>query len=303
MKRLQIVVAKDLKFFPKHYKRLDSLGAVTYYKQPAKDPVEWYERCENANIICTGQYHGFYEKVYELKDVFISLPLVTIDPLDPKILRERNITISNSPGGNTEAVVEWIIGMILMNFRSLHTLTRTKSKNNLTTGKSLVGKNITILGKGYIGRYLGTICASFGMKIQFFQRGDNLKKSIEKANIVVNCLSVNSSTENLLDRDFFLSLKKGSFFVSVTRPAIYDIEALKEALDRRILIGTADDAGGAKVGDVTEDHYKQLLNHPKISVTPHIAWNSESERKKSNDIMIDNVKAWINKKPIHVVYG
>jgi lactate dehydrogenase-like 2-hydroxyacid dehydrogenase len=37
------------------------------------------------------------EKVYDLKDVFISLPYVGVDFLDRKKLKERNITVANSP--------------------------------------------------------------------------------------------------------------------------------------------------------------------------------------------------------------
>jgi len=303
MKTLKITVTKDFKFYPEHTKRLKSFGEVSLHNSPAKTPDEWYERCKNADIICTGQYHGFYEKIYNLSDVFISLPLVTIDSLDVSVLKKNNIVIANSPGGNSEAVVEWIIGMILMNFRSLHTLARTESnENHLNTGISLYNKHITILGKGYIGQHLGNVCKSFGMKVRFFKKDDDLKESVKNADVVVNCLSVNPTTENLLDKKFFLFFKKGSFFVSITRPIVYDIQALKEALDTNILVGAADDAGGAKVGDINEKHYRILLEHPKISVTPHIAWNADSEHKKSNDIMIDNVEAWINNSPINIVY-
>ncbi len=40
---------------------------------------------------------------------------------------------------------------------------------------------------------------------------------------------------------------------------------------------------------------------PKIVVTPHIAWNTDAERRKANDMMIDNIEAWINKKPINLI--
>lgn len=38
-----------------------------------------------------------------------------------------------------------------------------------------------------------------------------------------------------------------------------------------------------------------------IIVTPHIAWNTDYEKRKTNDMMIDNIVAWLDKKPIHIV--
>lgn len=239
-----------------------------------------------------------------MKNVFISLPFVGVDFLDKKRLKENNIVVSNAPGCNKEAVAEWIIGMLLMYFRHLDRLTRTADlpkKEILKTATSLYDKKITILGAGHIGRQLGSICESFGMQIHFFRRGDDLRKSVKDADIIANCLSVNGATKGLLNKTFFSSLKRGSFFISVSKHQIYDIDALKYALDKNILIGAADDATDAEVGDSNDSNYQRLLCHPKILVTPHIAWNADSDRRKANDMMIDNIEAWIKKKPINVI--
>jgi glycerate dehydrogenase len=105
----------------------------------------------------------------------------------------------------------------------------------------------------------------------------------------------------LLGKKFFSSMKRGSFFVSTSRNKTYDFSALKEALDNGILSGAADDAASADIGDINSDYYKNLLKHPKILATPHIAWNTDSERRKSNDIMIDNIEAWLKKKPMNLI--
>ncbi len=41
-------------------------------------------------------------------------------------------------------------------------------------------------------------------------------------------------------RVFFFSLKRWTFFISPARPAIYDLAALKAALDNGILVAAAD---------------------------------------------------------------
>jgi len=300
----KIIVTKDLKFFEDQIKRLESLGDVTFNNDDPKSTEEWLERCKDADIICTGIFGLKSDKIYELNSVFISLPFVGVEFLDKKKLKENNIIVSNSPGCNKEAVAEWIIGMILMYFRRLSELNKATDlpkKEVLKTATSLYNKTITILGAGNIGKQLARICESFGMKVIFFKRDDDLIESVINSDVIANCLSMNESTTGLLNEKFFSSLKKGSFFVSASRHQIYDVEALKDALDNNILNGAADDAANAEVGDVNDPEYKKLLNHPKILVTPHIAWNTDAERRKANDIMIDNIEAWLNKKPINLI--
>lgn len=302
----RITVTKNLELYEDQVKRLESLGDVTYYNEDPKSSDEWLERCRGANIVCAGVFGLKSDKVYQLKNVFISLPFVGVEFLDKKKLEKNNIVVSNSPGCNQEAVAEWIVGMMLQYFRRLCQLTRITDLPKdeiLKVATSLYNKKITILGAGHIGIQLGKICDSFGMKVTFFKRGDDLLKSVKDADVIANCLAMNTTTIGLLDKKFFSSLKRGSFFVSASRHQIYDVEALKDAIDNNILIGAADDAADAEVGNINEPDYRTLLDHPKILVTPHIAWNTDAERRKANDIMIDNIEAWINKKPINLIVG
>jgi phosphoglycerate dehydrogenase-like enzyme len=76
---------------------------------------------------------------------------------------------------------------------------------------------------------------------------------------------------------------------------------LLEALDKEILIGVADDSASSVAGDVEYPNYNKLLDHPKIIVTPHIAWNTDHTKRKANDIMINNIEARLNKNPINII--
>jgi glycerate dehydrogenase len=299
----KIVVVEDLRLYPDQEKRLVSLGEVTFYDTVSETEEEWLNRCKDADIICSGIFG--LKRANELNNVFISLPFVgAAECLDKEKLKQKNSYASNSPGCNKEAVAEWHISMILSFFRRLPQLMRTTEtikKKILVTAPSLYNKKITILGAGNIGKQLGKYCEAFDMTVTYFKRGDDLLRSVKSADIIANCLSLNIETVGLLDKKFFDSLKKGSFFISSSRPQICDIQALKKALDNETLIGAADDAASLEVGDVNEKDYQNLLDHPKILVTPHIAWNTDSDRRKGNDILIDNIEAWIKEEPINLL--
>jgi len=139
------------------------------------------------------------------------------------------------------------------------------------------------------------------MNVTFFQKGDDIKESVRNADIVVDTLSSNPTTQKILNKDFFNSMKDGSSFISVTRSEILDEDALIEALDSGKLYRACLDCGGIMVGDTSDPYYKKLLSHPKISVTPHIAYNSIKSFEMGNNVMIDNVKAFIKGEPINLV--
>ena len=239
---VKIVVTQDLGLGSKDIAMLKQLGKVVIYNELSKTPEEWLERCKGADIILTGKFGLRTEKTYELKDVFFVLPFVGVGFLDKKRLKENNITVSYCPGCNKDAVSEWIVGMIINLLRDLLEMINNK---NLPEGKipketlGLTNKKVTILGKGDIGSRVGKICKALDMEVDYFIRKDDLIRSVEGADVIVNTLSKNSSSENLLDEKFFNSLKKGSFFVSVTSPSIFDTDAMLDALDKNILSKSA----------------------------------------------------------------
>lgn len=299
----KIVVTNPMDFSREQKTRLEKLGEVTFYDTHPATPDEWLKRCRGFDIICSWMF-GLRENYHELKNVFISAPFVGVGSFaDPKVLKENNITLANSPGCNRHAVAEWITYMIIIAMRQLHKYVNTKDKVGFplpNPSLGLAGKHITILGKGNVGKKVGEICQAFEMKVTYFQRGDNLLRSVKKANIVVDVLSSNNTTKGLLSKDFFSSLKKGCVFISVTVDTIVDMDAMLTALDTGNLAFVCHDVMNAKPGDTSDMLYKKLSEKPNTYITPHIAGFSDITTKIGNDMMIDNIEAYLKGKPINV---
>ena len=299
----KIVLIRNFDFTPEQIKRLKKLGDVKFYDNPLTTKEEWLKRAKNADIICSGNF-GLKDNLNKLKNVFITYPFVALDGIDAEQLKKNNITLANSPGCNKDAVSEWVMFMILNLFRKFPQFIKN---NNLPKGKmpettqSIKNKNVTILGKGNIGSRVGKLCGAFGMNIVFFKRGDNLLEKIKDADAIINCLSSNKDTINLLNKNFFFSLKKGSYFITFTKKEIYDSDAMIESLDKNILNGVADDCASEIVGDIYNYYYQKLLKHKKILVTPHIAWSADSSIYNGNEMVIDNIEAWIKGCPQNLI--
>lgn len=282
--------------------RLGKLGEVIYYKERAETPEEWLMRVKGFDVICTGVF-GIREKWAELQNTFVSLPFVGVGWADPAVLKVNHAIMSNSPGCNRHAVSEWIIGMLLVIARKLDKYIDIKELpvGHLMTNPDfgLAGKNMTILGQGHIGSRVGEIAKAFEMNVTFFKRGDDLHEKVANADVVVDTLSVKADSKGLLGKSFFEALKDGAIFISVSAEPILDVDAMLAALDSGKLAYAATDA--QRPGDTLDPLYQKLLNHPKIYVTPHVAWNTDVERRMANDMMIDNIEAWLKGKPQNVV--
>jgi phosphoglycerate dehydrogenase-like enzyme len=298
-----IVVTSPMNFLPYQKERLNSLGRVTFYNTLPNSPKEWINRTKGADIVCSGKY-GLTEKIYERKNVFYSLPFVAVGWIDKDILMKSGNTVSYSPGCNSYAVSEWIISMTFLLLRKFNYLINTKKLKNKTGSPDYLGlamKKACILGKGNVGSKVGKVYESLGIKVNYFGRDDNIYKKIKDCNIVVNTLSSNKSTEGLLDEKFFNSFNGKSFFITVTSLKIYDSEAMLSALNTGKLLGVADDCGSILPGDYDDPYYKKISSNQKVLATPHISYQSDVTIKVSNDMMIDNVEAWIKGKPINTL--
>lgn len=295
----KIVVTHDLSLNQEQKDRLNKMGEVIFYDNSPQTPDEWLSRIKGADAVISEQF-GLKENLYNIRDIFISFPFVSMGDTNTDKLKENNVLLANAPGCNTNAVCEWIIAMMLTLLRKFNDHLNHKEVIPLiTTG--LKNKKVIILGKGNIGSKVGAICEGFNMKVDYFLKGDNLLFKSKDADIIINCLSHNESTENLLDNAFFSSLKTGSFFITSSRQETYNLDAMTEALNKGILSGVADDCASIAIGDINNEYYKKIFQLPKVLATPHIAWSAEASIIDGNNIAIDNIEAWLNGKPINIL--
>lgn len=295
----KIVVAQPIGLSEDQKRRLEKLGEVKYYDQRAGTPEEWLKRTKGYDVICTGVF-GVNTEWDKLHDVFVSLPFVNAGWAEPEVLEANNVTICNSPGCNKHAVCEWIIGMLLMMTRQLdHYLNVENLPFNTMPPKScgLPGRNMVILGKGNIGTCVAEVAKTLGMNVTFFRRGDNLLEVARTADVVVDTLSPKPETQNLLNKQFFDSLKGDVYLVTVSNGKVVNIDDMFEALDNGRLALAAHDA--SIFGATSDPLYQRILKHPKVYATPHIAHNTDEADKTGNDMMINNIEAWLDGRPIN----
>jgi phosphoglycerate dehydrogenase-like enzyme len=304
----EIVITDGQGFTSEQCRQIEALcgvdDRVTAYSTLPADADEYLQRVEGADIICSGSA-GLREAYPRLRDVFVTVPFTGVGFLDLDVLRSNNVTVSNTPGANKEAVAEWTITMASLLANGYLDAINREQPYDTSNGfppvmPGLAGSEIAILGRGNIGRQIGKLAAAYDMSISYFSRGDDLLEVTAHADVIVNALSSNESTRGLLGRNFFASLQTGTDFITFAPSDITDTEAMFAALDLDI-IRVASDCGEMPVGDVTNPLYQRLRQHPGAIVTPHIAYNTVQTVRNRTVITIANIEAWLRGKPQNVV--
>lgn len=235
----------------------------------------------------------------ELIDVCPNLKLVGrggvgLDNIDVAYAESKGVSVRNTPSASSQSVAELVIGHMFCLSRSLHISNREmpvsgtgefkKLKKSYSKGVELRGKTLGIFGCGRIGRATAAAAMGLGMKVMFFDPfvdkteieitgfGDHIikvpVKTVPAAVVLMNAdyltLHVPASDKPIIGADELAKMKPTAFIINAARGGVVDEDALLTALNEGKLAGAGLDVF---VGEPSPR--ADLLNHPKISVTPH----------------------------------
>jgi len=295
----KILLAGEFAFSDEQMARLNAVGGVEKLGDVSSSD-EWLEKVKGTDVICTwGDY--VMENLEKLENVLVTYPYTEFGSFDSDVLARKGVYVANAQGGNRKSIAEWTMFSILSLFRQFPAFLRTTTQHPFTSTDSLEGKKVVVVGHGTIGTEVGERCKAFGMGVDYFNRGDDLHAKTADADVVVNALNCNPSTENLLDADFFTGLKKGAFYVTSARPYTYDIDGVLAAIDSGVLAGAAIDCDPEPLFDISNDFYKKCMTNEKVLVTPHVAGVTKQAAINGLEIMVWNVEAYLNNSPQNIV--
>lgn len=279
--------------------RLEALGEVKYLPTPTSSD-ELVKETEKADILYSdGAF--LLVSLPRLKNIFVTYPYIELGVFNSEKLKKNGVLVANAQGGNRPSIIEWVMFMTLSLFRKIGPTVRAKGNIKVELQESLSGKKVLIIGRGSIGTKIATPCEAFGMKVDFFKRGNDLKSKSREADLIINALNCNSTSKNLLDEKFFMSLKKGAYFVSFVRQYTYSLDGLMKSINNGIMAGAAVDCDPEKFGDTTNVFYQKALSNAKILVTPHVAWSTKQAMANGAEIAVQNIEAFVTGKPQNIL--
>jgi D-3-phosphoglycerate dehydrogenase/(S)-sulfolactate dehydrogenase len=213
---------------------------------------------------------------------------VGVDNIDVDAATRKGVLVMNTPGGNSVAVAELAIGLMLVLLRHLvPAISSTKSgrweKKRFAGGHELFRKTVGLVGFGTIGQLVAQRCIAFGTTVIAFDPHPieasrragvqivPIDELFRRSDVVSLHLPLADTTRNLVSARLLGLMKKGSYLVNTARGGIVDEAALAGALRDGTLAGAAMDVFASE--PVPKDH--PLLSLENFLCTPHLGASTE----------------------------
>jgi D-3-phosphoglycerate dehydrogenase len=201
---------------------------------------------------------------------------IDIRNIDVAAASRAGVLVTQASAGFVTSVSELVIGLMVDLARGI-TRSAIEYRNGrvpqAAMGRELKGSTLGVIGYGAIGREVVRIGRALGMRVLVF---DPYVKDVDQTHIddllaqsdfVVPLAVATTETENLMDAAAFAKMKRGAYFINVSRGNLVDEAALEAALDSGHLVGCALDVGRAPDQMPTP----RLAARPDVLATPHTA--------------------------------
>ena len=172
----------------------------------------------------------------------------------------------------------------------------------------LNGKTAVIIGVGGIGSQIAQRAHGFGMKvigvdirdippnneINRVVPPDQLDSVLPLADVVFISAPHTAKTEGMMGAKQFELLKKGSYFIAVSRGKVYNTGGLVKALDEGRLAGAGLDVVDPE--PLPKGH--PLWKFKNVVITPHTAGGSDNLASRNDTLITENIRRFAAGRPL-----
>jgi len=172
----------------------------------------------------------------------------------------------------------------------------------------LNGKTAVIIGVGGIGMQIAQRAHGFGMKVIGVDPKDipyspllakvvppdRLDTVLPEADVVFVAAPLTRESQGMVGPRQFDLMKKGAYFIAVSRGRLYSKEGLIRALDSRHLAGAGLDVTDPE--PLPQDD--PLWKFDNVVITPHIAGQSDQVQQRRMDLLQENLRRFAKGEPL-----
>lgn len=247
---------------------------------------------------------------------FIGRGGVGVDNIDVEHAQEKGVEVVNTPASPSRSVAELIIGHIFTISRSLQDSNRKMAQNGTEDfkalkkkygkGQELRGKTLGIIGFGRIGQFTAQYALGCGMKVvahdPYVDKAEleveiagtdparveistiGKDELIKQSDVISLHVPKQEDGSAVIGKEEIGQLKDGAILVNAARGGVINEDALIEGLNSGKLAGA-----GLDVFEDEPTPRKELLDHEKISLTPHIGAATKEAQERIGVELADKI--------------
>jgi len=258
-------------------------------------------------------------------DVFAACPALKyvgvlatgVNVVDLGAAKAHGVTVCNVPGYSTPSVAQHVFALLL------ELCSRTAQHDaavhqgewagcidfSFTTGPliELSGMTLGVVGMGAIGQAVARVGHALGMTVAAHSRTQrdiglpvqwlSVDELFAAADVVTLHCPLTAETKELVNAKRLSKMKASAYLINTGRGPLIDEQALADALAS----GTIAGAGLDVLSSEPPSADNPLLTAPNCVVTPHIAWATVASRRRLLAIAADNLRGYLDGKPVNVV--
>lgn len=303
------------------WEELGSLGELTVYDRTPKELT--VSRMLGAQAVFTNKTVIDADTLAQCPDLeFIGVLATGVNIVDLEEAARRGIVVSNVPSYGTLSVAQFTMALLLELCHHVGEHSMAVKKGEWSSCPDfcfwkyplieLSGKTMGIVGYGNVGRAVAKLAKAFGMRIVVCGRRKieeaqleegmesvSLEELYGRADVISLHCPLTEENRYMINQDSIRKMKDGVLLINTARGGLIQEKDLREALISGKVAGAAVDVVSGE--PITGEN--PLLSAPHMIITPHIAWAPKEARKRLMDITVQNMKAFLQGKPIHVVNG
>lgn len=253
----------------------------------------------------------FLDQAENLK--FIARLGAGLENIDVGYAHQKDIHLIAAPEGNSNAVGEHALGMLLALFNKLNQANQDVRRGlwprEANRGVELDGKTVGIIGYGHMGKAFAKKLKGFEVEVLCYDIKPNVgdenatQVSLETLQKRAEVLSLHTPetplTKQMVNRQFIAKFTKPFWLLNTARGSSVVTKDLLLALDSGQILGAGLDVleyekssfEALFIESKTPDTFKKLMQSEKVLLSPHVAgWSKESHRKLAQTIL-DKIQA------------
>jgi D-3-phosphoglycerate dehydrogenase len=295
--------------------KLQALGGLQTYDSLAAEPSTLLDRIRDADVaICVRNSSQFSEEVLSqcTRLKHIAVFGIGVDMVDLEACKRLGITVTNIPGYSAPAVAEAALTLALSVSRKVRQndlLIRGGDWARAPVGQ-LYGKTLGIIGAGPIGKRMAELGLAVGMNVigwtfhpdqEWANRlgvtWASLEDVLSIADVVSIHLRLSDQSRGLVDATKLGLMKPTSILVNTARGAIVDEDALVGALESGRIAGAGLDVFTTE--PLPPGHAFTRMDN--VVLSPHVAASTPETDYAGLEMVVDNIRNWLEGNPTNVV--
>ncbi len=231
--------------------------------------------------------------------------------IDVQAAREAGVPVCGTRGSATSAPeLTWALLLAAARRLPAEFQAMRAGRWQTTIGRDLAGATLALLGLGGIGSTMARYGKAFGMEVIAWSENLDEKRAqeagarrVEKDDLfrggdfVSVHLRLSDRTRGLVDARSLSLMKPDAILVNTSRGPIVAEDALLDALKNRRIGGAALDT--FDIEPLPEDHPFRTLDN--VVATGHVGYVTEGSYRIYYGDAVENIRAWLDGKPIRVM--